>query len=359
MSFSYFNAWKRSVRFRFRDKMGLPIKPFKLRLAVTNRCNARCRMCNAWKAENSRAEELSQPDYERLFEKSAAFFSQLRHVSLTGGEPTLRKDLVELIAAIHRRHPRVAFNINTNGFLPAVVEKTAREARDRGAVVSFNFSVDGIGELHDAMRGVSGAWEKVAESVARLEQLRGEGIKVKIGINHVITPENWQECEKVHAWCRQRKLNFNPILPVTGELYSNEEMGFAFPENLRLQLVHLFEQFRKEEPHKAMAYGEIIRQLHGDRRDFPCWAGKVMLLIEENGAVYPNGGCPSDWALGRLQDFDFDLSRLMASKQARDVGKNVAHCRQCELACETLTTLRYPEALAGWRKEKAARENSK
>ena len=84
--------------------MNLPIDAV---IAVTYRCDSRCNMCNIWKLEPG--PELAPEEYRRLPRT-------LRDVNITGGEPFLRDDIVDLVRVIdeHCNHPRIV--ISTNGF---------------------------------------------------------------------------------------------------------------------------------------------------------------------------------------------------------------------------------------------------
>ena len=87
-----------------------------------------------------------------------------------GGEPTLRKDLAEIIAYTSRHIP-VA--INTNGYLFG--PETARELADAG-LTQVKVSVDGLMENHDWNRG-EGSFERAMET---LTHCRDAGIPTVI-----------------------------------------------------------------------------------------------------------------------------------------------------------------------------------
>ncbi|MBN1866734.1 radical SAM protein [Candidatus Sumerlaeota bacterium] len=350
MRMSLLRALRRSAYFYGSEALGLPIRPMKLRLAVTNRCNARCRMCSVWQTRQDASNELAPAEYDRLFERSKRFLSAVRHVSLTGGEPLLRDDLEEIVRIVHRRLPRATFNVNTNAFRTDRLTNLARALVEASVPMHYNVSLDGLGAAHDEMRGVPGASKMALRSLDALLDMKASGAALKIGVNHVITDDNFLECEQVHDYCRARRIAFNPILPMFGEFFHNETMRFDLSDAARERLIPFFERLAKEEPGERLAYCEILDQIRRRPRDFRCWAGRIMLLIEEHGEVYPNGGCPRDWTLGNLRTFDFRLRRLVASPQARDAMRKVARCRTCRLSCETLTTLKYPEALAARRK---------
>jgi MoaA/NifB/PqqE/SkfB family radical SAM enzyme len=167
--------------------------------------------------------------------------------------------------------------------------------------------------------------------------------------------KNAAACEQVYDFCRGHRLDFNPIMPVFGELYKNEDLAFSMSDKARARLTRLFEKMMRDSDGRQMSFAVVLDQILGRPREFRCWAGRIILLIEENGDVYPNGGCPRDWVLGNLRSFDYGLEKLFSSDQARAVLRRVRRCRRCRLPCETLTTLKYPEALHAYLKTRRTR----
>ena len=95
-----------------------------------------------------------------LFDENAAFLSRLSHVSLTGGEPTLRTDLIDILRAIVRRHPRISLNLNTNAFNTAGLLRFVEAAAAETQRLTVMVSLDGMGEAHDRIRGIPGAFTR-------------------------------------------------------------------------------------------------------------------------------------------------------------------------------------------------------
>ena len=74
-------------------------------IAVTDKCNSRCLLCNIWM--NPSRDELELKYFQRLP-------SNLRNIGISGGEPTLRDDLVDLIAVIRNRCKKAKLTFSTN-----------------------------------------------------------------------------------------------------------------------------------------------------------------------------------------------------------------------------------------------------
>ena len=125
--------------------------------AVTGRCNARCRHCFM-----SAPHCQTEADSETMTGILDAFARcGIKGISLTGGEPLVRKDFLRLVDEIHERG-MIVEGIYTNGLL--VNEDFLEEMKRRHMHSWIQFSFDGIG-YHDWMRGVPGSEEKVLSAM--------------------------------------------------------------------------------------------------------------------------------------------------------------------------------------------------
>jgi len=87
-------------------------------IIVTYRCNARCRMCNIWKHPTKPDEEIKPETLEKL--------PRLDFCNVTGGEPFLRDDILDIVDVIKKKSNRVV--ISTNGYLTDRILKVAESA---------------------------------------------------------------------------------------------------------------------------------------------------------------------------------------------------------------------------------------
>jgi MoaA/NifB/PqqE/SkfB family radical SAM enzyme len=97
------------------------VRPLFLDYAVTWRCNARCIMCDTWQAckdlDTPMPGELSLEDWRFMLKRDAEFLAGLKKIGLTGGEPFLRKDMVELIRLFHEHLPKARISVVSNGLM--------------------------------------------------------------------------------------------------------------------------------------------------------------------------------------------------------------------------------------------------
>ncbi len=134
-----------------------PQKPTVINLLINDVCNSRCQMCLIWK--NKKSKEFSPVELRNIFEDD--LFSDIEYVGVSGGEPTLRGDFTQLFDVICAKSPKLkGVGIITNGISKEIVKTRLLEAADvcKAAGISFNvmFSLDGIGGVHDEVRGRTG-----------------------------------------------------------------------------------------------------------------------------------------------------------------------------------------------------------
>ncbi len=131
---------------------------------LTNRCNLACRHCRAADAGEKVPGELSADEAMALVDDIATFAPLT--LILSGGEPLVREDFLDIVRAGIERSLRVA--VATNGVL--VTDELAREMKTAG-VSRVSLSLDGPdAATHDAQRGLEGAYDMLLAAAARLRE---------------------------------------------------------------------------------------------------------------------------------------------------------------------------------------------
>ena len=138
--------------------------------SITGKCNLRCRHCYM-SAPQAKYGELSHEQCLSIIHQLAD--AGITQISLTGGEPLVRDDFLELVDALSNNHIHI-LQIYSNGVL--ISEKLLDELMNRGVKPEFSLSFDGVG-WHDWLRGTDGA-EKLAVDAIKL--LRSKGFEVSI-----------------------------------------------------------------------------------------------------------------------------------------------------------------------------------
>ena len=136
---------------------------------ITLACNLHCKLCGS-RAGRPRRDELSTGEAFDLVDQLAAI--GVRDVGLIGGEVHLRKDWIEIVAAIVRAGMTCSIQTGGRSFSAAVAAKAAAAGLSGAGV-----SIDGLRENHDFIRGVKGSFD---QAVAALGHLRENGLPTSV-----------------------------------------------------------------------------------------------------------------------------------------------------------------------------------
>jgi MoaA/NifB/PqqE/SkfB family radical SAM enzyme len=124
-----------------------------------NRCNCRCVMCDIWKRTDAR--EISSAELARHIDDIVSL--GVEHVVFTGGEPLMHSDLFRLAAPLRARGIRIT--LLSTGLLLAHYAARIVDSIDEVIV-----SLDGPRDVHDAIRRVPGAFDRLVEGVRAIRQ---------------------------------------------------------------------------------------------------------------------------------------------------------------------------------------------
>jgi MoaA/NifB/PqqE/SkfB family radical SAM enzyme len=152
-------------------------RPILVHFEVTMRCNARCSFCDYWKTP------AEAKDHElKSFADAARFFNPIM-VTFTGGEPTLRRDLEELVSAVSRAIRIKYISMITHG---GMLTPDRAWSLWTAGINQFSISLDYVDGRHDQARGIPGLTEKIFRNTA---VMRERGID-NIRFNAVIKDNN-------------------------------------------------------------------------------------------------------------------------------------------------------------------------
>ncbi len=262
---------------------------------VTNHCNFRCQHCFI---DFSPKRDLSLESYRRL----AAEAGRLFWLDIGGGEPFLRKDLVDIVACFDAQ----VVQIPTNGSLPDITLNQVAELKRRvSAEVGISLSVDGLEETHEAIRRAKGNWNQLWDTFEKLRQLGG----VKIKVNTVLHKDNLAEIIDLMKEIRRRGPDFHSIILLRGDPM-NPDYGLPPVERLREIGPEIFAILETYDYGKGGITARILKHYHRylwnlsletiERRTqvIPCLAGQAHMVVLGNGDV---SACEMLPAVGNLE----------------------------------------------------------
>lgn len=152
---------------------------------ITRKCNLRCLHCYTDSEAKDYAGELDTATCKTVLDDLAGF--GVPAVLFSGGEPTTRADLLELVAYAKSKGLRPT--LSTNGTL--ITEKKAKDVADAGFTY-VGISLDGIGEVNDYFRGRPGAFEKALAAFGYLREL-GQ----RVGLRMTLTQHNFKHLDEI------------------------------------------------------------------------------------------------------------------------------------------------------------------
>lgn len=161
---------------------------------ITRACNLKCVHCYNDSGAAKANDELSTDEAKAVLDDLAQF--GVPSVLFSGGEPIIRPDLFELIEYAVERGLRTV--ISTNGTL--ITTDIAKKIKQHG-VSYVGISLDGIGEINDKFRGISGAYNKAVEGIKNCQDE-----DVRIGLRLTLTKRNVQDLESLFAFFEQEKI---------------------------------------------------------------------------------------------------------------------------------------------------------
>jgi|GEM_PF-691063 len=152
-------------------------------LVLTWACTSRCTTCTAWRRKRERERELSKHEWLDVARDLSA--RGVREWELFGGDVFLRKDvLVPLAREIHALGGTVHLPINSN-LVDAEIAADLAECVD-----CIYLSTDGVGEVHDKIRGVRGTFGRVNRALDHFLTARGDHERPKLVCNTTVSRHN-------------------------------------------------------------------------------------------------------------------------------------------------------------------------
>ncbi|PVX40439.1 cyclic pyranopterin monophosphate synthase subunit MoaA [Pasteurella langaaensis DSM 22999] len=202
-----------------------------LRLSITDVCNFRCNYClpNGYQAQPERQSFLTVDEIRRVGQAFAAMGT--RKIRLTGGEPTLRKDFVEIVENLTALEGIEQLALTTNGYRMAKDVERWKQA----GITSINVSVDSLDpRMFQQITGEN----KFADVMQGIERAFEVGYR-KVKVNAVLMKDlNATEFHQFLAWVKNRPIQMRFIeLMQTGEMDSFFQQHHLSGQRLAEQLV--------------------------------------------------------------------------------------------------------------------------
>ena len=284
-------------------------------------------------------EELSLEEINTLSKK----IGPLVQLSLTGGEPFLRKDFAEIASTLIRNTGAKYITIPTNASLTdrmvAFLQKVL--PRHESHYFRLTFSIDGIGKAHDQHRSKVGSYENIQKSYATISPMREQYSNLVLDANTVFSAESeHQILDTVRHLDKQFDFDNLSITYVRGEI--KDPSLKTYSEERYKEVNALLEGLKRKKENRFLypvwrAVRDVSRQnlidtVFHDRFVTPCVAGRKLIVISETGEVQP---CEIlGKSMGNVRDVDFDVNRLLKQNENRELVKWIKQTKcKCSFEC--------------------------
>ncbi len=255
-----------------------PTAPYRMDLALTYRCNDDCAHC--YNARPRNYPEMSTDDWKTVLDKLWAL--GIPHIVFTGGEPTLRNDLPDLIAYAESLGQITGLNTNARRLSdPAFVDRLVQAGLDHIQITVESHAED----VHDRMVRKKGAWKQTIQGLKNVLDTR-----LYVMTNTTMLQENYQTIPETIDFLSDLGV---PTIGLNALIYSGK--GLTVGSSLNTQeLPGLLEtaQIKTQHNQQRLIWYTPTQYCHFDPTQYDlgikgCSAALYNMCIEPDGAVLP------------------------------------------------------------------------
>ena len=281
---------------------------------VTYRCNAKCTMCNRYKAPSRPEDEISIETIKKL--------PEMYFTNITGGEPFIREDIADIVRELYKKSERIV--ISTNGFFTDRIVALCREFPNIG----IRISIEGLEDTNNEIRGLEDGYKR---GYTTLKTLVDMGMK-DVGFGMTVQDRNAPDLVALYDISDELGMEF-----ATASLHNS--FYFVESKNVihdRLMVAEQFERLvnrllESNSPKKwfrAYFNHGLINYIFSQKRLLPCDMSFDTFFIDPYGDVMPCNGTKDKEVMGNLNEQTWD--ELWSSPAAEAVRRKV---RCCERNC--------------------------
>ncbi|MDR1106349.1 MAG: radical SAM protein [Treponema sp.] len=317
-------------------------------LFTTGKCNARCAMCFYANDMEKKAEDLSFEEIRKISETAGNF----KRLWLSGGEPTLREDLPEIVEMFYRNNHITDLNFPTNGIMgDRIIEWLSRIRKTcPDCNISISISLDGFGRTHDTQRGVA-SFYRAAGTLKKIgERFRDDG-HVITNIATVITKYNVQEILDFVTWVYGRFNVSTHTIEAARGITREDGVKVLTEKSLReiqdrIAPYYLLYARRIGEGMNFIGRGltkffyvGLMRAMYNIRAanlekpapwNMDCTAGETTLVIDYDGRFR---ACELREPIGNVKDYGCDVQKIMSSEAMKKETGAIGHGYKANCWC--------------------------
>ncbi len=254
------------------------IKPDKITLLQTMRCNLRCKHCSVpLQPSTAIKDELDVEQTKDALLNISKIMGDHKELTFLGGEPLMRKDMMEIATFAHENGFELGLSTNAT----MLDEEFAKKAQELNVTVQI--SLDGpTKNSHEFIRG-QGTWDKAMRAIELLKKY-----DVKIRTNMVFHKGNADLVAEYISLGRRLEIRDLRLIPLLDMGRAKDNLEFSTLETM----VDVFINLIKEDPSiveyiEATNFMGLVMNARITNRMIGCGSGVITLILDPKGDIYP------------------------------------------------------------------------
>jgi MoaA/NifB/PqqE/SkfB family radical SAM enzyme len=269
-------------------------------------------MCQVWRQSAGPLKEIGIDVIQKL--------PQMFFVNITGGEPFMRQDLLEIMGTLRKKSKRIV--ISTNGYFTDKIIDLCKRFPD----VGIRISIEGLAKTNDEIRGITNGFDRSLRTLLELQCLRVKDI----GFAMTLQDLNSDDLIPLYLLSRDLGCEFATASVHNSHYFHKfdnkiENIEKVNSELKRLIKLLLMSRKMKEWFRAYFNYG-LINYIKGNVRLLPCEMGRNGFFLDTDGDVLVCNGMDEKKSLGNLKEQSWD--EIWNGQRAREVRQMVKDCKK-------------------------------
>lgn len=235
-----------------------------INMHINRRCNLKCQMCGCWRDSDANKKEIPFEKIISIIDESLELGCET--IKIDGGEPTLRKELLDIIKYISSKGIKPKLHTNASLFKKEYVRKLI-DSGIQGIDLSFDSPIE---QIHDKVRGCPGLFQNMLRGISYIREISD----VTIHVNCTVMSNTYKELHLMPEFCSQNKIN-GVNLNLVRSRSSFTKYLFVDEQSLKLNKSQLQEY-----------YYEILPKFYEVETIFPVFRDSQPSFISKNNLDY-------------------------------------------------------------------------
>ena len=336
--------------------------PAEITFFITAKCNFRCVHCFNWQniANAIPKNELTITEIEKVTLTIPHFL----RLSLSGGEPFLRDDLIQICQSFYKNCQVKFITIPTNGSLTEKIIKDTEQILKTCPKLFLNIglSLDNLGAERDIVVGRKNTFESLIKTARGLKDLQKKYNNLGLGVITTQISQNEHKLEEIYQFALNtlnidnfgfniaRTMNFGSKVTAMADLdiykkFTKKLIQEKKSSRFNFPLARFFVVKRN------LIFERVLKTYQTKKYQSACFSGRLRVVINEKGDVYP---CETfqfcshkgSFLMGNLKDYGLNFKNLFFSSSAQkiknDIKKTKCFCaHECDMETNILFNIKF------------------